>query len=155
MSEAWLRRLKIAGLVVILLTWLGWDLWISFNTMVTLVCHRCWEKSLAANIFFFVVHVGFCTLVWKKWSSKLVALFLGLIIVSFLAFETEADSVVLALFINPGPYLYQSIKESCPDKMSTLMDTNFIDQFAHKAYIQDIRRWQKKNRLGLLGCEKK
>jgi hypothetical protein len=144
--------LKTLVFFVAIICGLFWNLLVFMDTANGYEGPFTWGRSLAANLAWLFIFSSICAFSFTKIKSKIFSFFVaGSIYIGGL-FGLGLQSVVLPLFINPGPILYKEIMEKCPDQ-TTLMDTTHVYDFVHEAYYADIRRWNKYWSLDELGCK--
>lgn len=120
---------------------------ISLQSGISLDCPDCWKKSVSFSILFPLLFLLSCLILFDGWKKRIFSLVLGSSIFWVVLILLEAQSVLLASFIDPGPILYREISHNFPEEMGTLMDTTSVHVSLREGFVPNIKRWEKIFRL--------
>jgi hypothetical protein len=121
--------------------------WISLKSGISLDCPGCWEKSVGFSILFSLLFLLSCFFLFDGWKKRIISVVFGASVFWFLLVLLEAQTVLLASFIDPGPILYREISHKHPEEMGVLMDTTTMHVPLRKGFVPNIKRWDKIIRL--------
>ncbi len=139
--------LKGVTLCVVLAPWGVLNFWTSFQTIISLDCPGCWERSCIAFFGFPFLFAVVCIVLFLRWRQKLGAFFGGLSLFWALMIVLESDMVLVGLFLNADPFLLKQKRVLSPEWQPSDMDTTRIFGIPPDAYVPNIKRWDMYRRI--------